>query len=289
MNQQMKSDAAGGEPATPQSGVHQGIAVGSSFYAAMRILPREQREAMFQIYSFCRQVDDIADSDGPRPERMDALARWRDDIDALYAGRPPASVRDYAPSIQRFAMRREDFLAVIDGMEMDVPAEIRAPDEATLDLYCDRVASAVGRLSVKVFGLPDADGIVLAHHLGRALQLTNILRDIDEDAAIGRLYLPREMLFHAGITSSDPQAVIINPALPKVCAPLVARARGHFEKSDEIMGRNARRVVRAPRIMSKYYRKILELLVARGFALPRHPVRLGKASRIAILLQYAII
>jgi phytoene synthase len=288
MNQPMTSAVAGDEPAKPQSGA-QGIAVGSSFYAAMRILPRKQREAMFQIYSFCRQVDDIADSDGPREERLAALAGWRDDIDALYAGRPSAKVRDYARSVQKFGMRREDFLAVIDGMEMDVPADIRAPDEKTLDLYCDRVASAVGRLSVKVFGLPDDDGILLAHHLGRALQLTNILRDIDEDAAIGRLYLPREMLFHAGITSADPRAVIANPALHRACVPLVARARAHFEKSDEIMGRNARRVVRAPRIMSKYYRKILELLVERGFALPRHPVRLGKASRIAILLQYAII
>jgi phytoene/squalene synthetase len=174
-------------------------------------------------------------------------------------------------------------------MEMDVPVDIQAPDERTLDLYCDRVASAVGRLSVRVFGLPNDDGILLAHHLGRALQLTNILRDIDEDAAIGRLYLPREMLFHAGITSADPQTVIANPALHRACTPLVARARAHFEKADAIMGRNARRVVRAPRIMSKYYRKILELLVARGFALPRNPVRLGKASRIAILLQYAIV
>jgi squalene synthase HpnD len=267
----------------------QGAAAGSSFYAAMRILPRAQRDAMFQIYSFCRQVDDIADSDGPRDERLAAMKVWRDDIDALYAGKPPARVRDYASAIQQFGLRKEDFLAVIDGMEMDIPADIRAPDEATLDLYCDRVASAVGRLSVKVFGLPDADGILLAHHLGRALQLTNILRDIDEDAGIGRLYLPREMLFHAGITSSDPQVVIASPALPKVAGPLVLRARAHFQKSDEIMSRNKRRNVRAPRIMSKYYRKILELLVVRGFALPRDPVRLGKASKIAILLQYAII
>ncbi len=267
----------------------QGIAVGSSFYTAMRILPRAQRDAMFQIYSFCRQVDDIADSDGPRDVRLEALQRWREDIDALYAGHPPARVRDYAGPIAQFGMRREDFLAVIDGMEMDVPADIRAPDAATLDLYCDRVASAVGRLSVKVFGLPDDDGILLAHHLGRALQLTNILRDIDEDAGIGRLYLPREGLFHAGITSSDPNVVIEEPALPKVCAPLVAQARMHFQKSDEIMARNKRRNVRAPRIMSKYYRAILELLVARGFALPRDPVRLGKVSKMAILLQYAII
>src|SRR6202048_1322950 len=264
-------------------------ASGSSFYAAMRILPRQQREAMFQIYSFCRQVDDIADSDGPRPERLAARPQGRDDIGGLCSGSPPARLRNYAASVQRFGLKREDFLAIVDGMEMDVPQDIRAPDLATLDLYCDRVASAVGRLSVRVFGLPENDGILLAHHLGRALQLTNILRDIDEDAGLGRLYLPREALLHAGITATDPRQVISDPALPKVCAPLVERARAHFEKADEVMGRNPRRVVRAPRIMSKYYRAILELLVRRGFAAPRTPVRLNKLARIAIVLRYAFI
>jgi presqualene diphosphate synthase len=264
-------------------------ASGSSFYAAMRILPHAQREAMFQIYSFCRQVDDIADSDGPRDARLAELQQWRDDIEALYRGNPPARLRDYMASVQRFGLKREDFLAIVDGMEMDVPQDIRAPDLATLDLYCDRVASAVGRLSVRVFGLAEADGVQLAYHLGRALQLTNILRDIDEDAGLGRLYLPLEGLLHAGITSTDPAKVTVDPALPKVCVPLVARARMHFEKADEIMRRNPRRRVRAPRIMSKYYRAILELLVARGFAAPRAPVRLNKMARILILLRYAFI
>lgn len=264
-------------------------ASGSSFYAAMRILPREQRDAMFQIYSFCRQVDDIADSDGPRPERLAALQQWRDDVDALYQGHPPERLKDYVASVKRFGLKREDFLAIIDGMEMDVPQDIRAPDMATLDLYCDRVASAVGRLSVRVFGLPEQDGILLAHHLGRALQLTNILRDIDEDAGLGRLYLPREGLLHAGITSDDPAKVITERALPKVCLPLVERAKSHFEQSDAIMKRNSRRAVRAPRIMSKYYRAILELLIARGFAVPREPVKVHKWAKIAILLRYAII
>ncbi len=264
-------------------------ASGSSFYAAMRILPRNQREAMFQIYSFCRQVDDIADSDGPRPERLAALQQWRDDIDALYHGHPPPRLQDYAASVKTFGLKREDFLAVVDGMEMDVPQDIRAPDLATLDLYCDRVASAVGRLSVRVFGMPEEDGILLAHHLGRALQLTNILRDIDEDAGLGRLYLPRESLLLAGITTDDPNRVIVDRALPKVCLPLAERAKKHFEKSDEIMKRNSRRVVRAPRIMSKYYRAILDLLLARGFAAPREPVRVHKWAKIAILLRYAII
>jgi phytoene synthase len=264
-------------------------ASGSSFYAAMRILPREQREAMFLIYSFCRQVDDIADSDGPRPERLAALQQWREDIDALYQGQPPARVVDYAASVKKFDLKREDFLAVIDGMEMDVPQDIRAPDLATLDLYCDRVASAVGRLSVRVFGLPSDDGILLAHHLGRALQLTNILRDIDEDAGLGRLYLPREGLLEAGITGNDPVQVAADPRLPKVCAPLVERARAHFEKSDEIMARHPRRVVRAPKIMSKYYGAILRRLIARGFAAPRAPVRVSKVTRLAIVLRYALI
>ena len=264
-------------------------ASGSSFYAAMRILPREQREAMFQIYSFCRQVDDIADSDGPRPERLAALQQWRDDIDALYQGHPPARLQDYVGSVKKFDLKREDFLAIVDGMEMDVPQDIRAPDLATLDLYCDRVASAVGRLSVRVFGLPSDDGILLAHHLGRALQLTNILRDIDEDAALGRLYLPREGLLEAGITETDPLEVAADPRLPNVCPALVARAREHFEKADDVMARHPRRIARAPGIMSKYYGAILQLLIARGFSAPRAPVRVSKVTRLAIVLRYAFI
>ena len=266
-----------------------GSASGSSFYAAMRILPRAQRDAMFLIYSFCRQVDDIADSDGPREERLAALDEWRRDVDALYAGNPPARLRDYVTAVKEFGLKRDDFIAIIDGMEMDVPADIRAPDAATLDLYCDRVASAVGRLSVRVFGLPEQDGILLSHHLGRALQLTNILRDIDEDAGLGRLYLPRELLDAAGISSRDPAAVIADPNLPKACVPLAMQALGHFQKADEIMARNARRTVRAPRIMSHYYRAIFEKLLARGFALPRPPVKLSKAAKMSILLRYAVI
>jgi presqualene diphosphate synthase len=264
-------------------------ASGSSFYAAMRILPLAQREAMFQIYSFCRKVDDIADSDGPREERLAALQAWRDDIDALYRGDPPPRLADYAASVKKFDLQREDFLAIVDGMEMDVPQDIRAPDMATLDLYCDRVASAVGRLSVNVFGMPREEGVLLAHHLGRALQLTNILRDIDEDAALGRLYLPRENLFHAGITSNDPAKVVADRALPKACLPLAERAKMHFAQADEVMKRNSRRAVRAPRIMGRYYRAILELLLERGFAAPRTPVRVSKITKLGIVFRYAFI
>lgn len=264
-------------------------ASGSSFYLAMRILPRRQRQAMFEIYSFCRAVDDIADDSGERDARLARLQQWRRDIDAIYAGQPPAQLRSLAEAVREFGLRRDDFFAVIDGMEMDVIADIRAPDLATLDLYCDRVASAVGRLSVKVFGMGAAEGLTLAHHLGRALQLTNILRDLDEDASIGRLYLPSEALKDAGISGTDPVSVLAHRNIAAACEPIVARAGDHFVKADEIMARASRRSVRAPRIMGEAYKGYLRALVARGFVAPRAPVHLNRARLLGIILRYAII
>jgi phytoene synthase len=255
----------------------------------MRILPASQRQAMFEIYAFCRAVDDIADGDTQHADRLAALEQWRADIAACYAGRAPAALEPLNVQIQAFGLQQQDFCDVIDGMIMDVVATIVAPDAATLDTYCDRVASAVGRLAVRVFGLEEAPGIALAHHLGRALQLTNILRDIDEDAGIGRLYLPREALTAAGITSSDPQVVAANADLTKACEPVVARARLHYQEARQIMDRNPRRLVRAPRIMGEYYGRIFQLLIARGFASPRAPVRVSKLTKFSILLRYAFI
>jgi squalene synthase HpnD len=264
-------------------------ASGSSFYTAMRILPRAQRQAMFEIYSFCRQVDDIADSRGPREQRRRELDRWRADIDAMYAGEPAARVQGLAQALRDFGLKREDFHAVIDGMEMDVVADIRAPDNAMLDTYCNRVASAVGRLSVRVFGMEEADGIALAHHLGRALQLTNILRDLDEDAAFGRLYLPAEALRAAGIAATEPAAVLSSPALSKVCAQIAGRARAHFAEADEIMARSERRKVRAPRIMAEAYRLILDRLGERGWSHPRRPIQVPKLRLAWIILRHAVL
>jgi phytoene synthase len=264
-------------------------ASGSSFYLAMRILPQAQRDAMFAVYSFCRQVDDIADARGPREERLAELAAWRSDIKALYKGSLTARTRDLAKPVRDYSLDQADFLAVIDGMEMDVIADVRAPTWSELDLYCDRVASAVGRLSVKIFGLENKAGRQLAHHLGRALQLTNILRDLDEDAAAGRLYLPREALAEAGIDAADPSIVLASPSLGRACAQLVREARNHFDRADEIMSSAPRGSVRAPRIMGAVYRLILDQVTTRGFAPPRRPIRLGRPRLVWIIMRYAFI
>ena len=134
----------------------------------MRLMPRAEREAMFAIYGFCRIVDDIADDGiGTRAERAVELTKWRVDLDELYDGRPPARTEFLVPHVARYGLRKDDFLTVIDGMDMDVVQDIVAPDLKTLDLYCERVASAVGRLSIKVFGMAEGPGQA-AHHLGRA-------------------------------------------------------------------------------------------------------------------------
>ena len=266
-------------------------AASSSFYMAMRILPNHQREAMFSLYGFCRAVDDIADERSAlsASQRMAELDRWRADVAALFAGRAPPHLVALDEAVGRYGLGREDFDAVIDGMAMDAERDIRAPDWATLDLYCDRVASAVGRLSVRIFGLSAAPGEALAHHLGRALQLTNILRDIDEDAAIGRLYLPREALAVAGVATDEPLAAAADPKLAVACIEVAQRARQHFEATQPIMAKAPRQTVKAPRLMAAAYRSILDRMLADGFAPPR---RRAKASRLRILgalLRYGIL
>jgi presqualene diphosphate synthase len=262
---------------------------GSSFYAAMRIMPRAQREAMFEIYGFCRAVDDIADEPLPHEVRIDQMRRWRAEIDAIYSGSHAPHTRGLARAVQTFDLPRVDFLAVIDGMEMDVVSTIRAPDLATLDLYCDRVASAVGRLSVRVFQMEKQAGFALAYHLGRALQLTNILRDLDEDAALGRLYLPKEAMLEANITTSEPLAALSSPNIGRACAFVVALADRHFTEADAVMAKSPRWTVRTPRVMAAAYRLLLARMVERGWQAPRERVKLKRRQLFRILLQYAFV
>ena len=273
--------------ASPQA-LQAGVA-GSSFYAGMRVLPRAERNAMYAIYAFCRAVDDIADDGaGDRAARAVALEAWRTDIDALYAGGDPGRAALVADAVARFGLRREDFHAVIDGMAMDVAGDIRWPPAALLDLYCDRVASAVGRLSVRVFGMEDAPGERLAHHLGRALQLTNILRDIDEDAAIGRVYLPLEPIIAAGIPITTPPEVVGDARIDAAARVVAAGARAHFAEAHAILARRPRGHLIAPRLMEAAYAQLLARMEAAGWQPPRARVRVSKPALLWTLLRLSL-
>ena len=263
-------------------------AAGTSFYRGMRVLPPERRHAMYAIYAFCRMVDDIADEDGAFAAKQPRLTAWRERVAGLYRGQSDGPVtRVLVAAIRRFGLRLQDFLAVIDGMQMDAECAIVAPDLATLDVYCDRVAAAVGRLSVRAFGddSPAADQV--AHSLGRALQLTNILRDLREDAERGRLYLPREWLDAAEVPH-DPAAALHAPGLHHVCAQLAALAHDHFRAAAEAMRRCDANAMKPARLMGATYAAILSRLERRGWSPPQERVSLPAWQKLWLALRYSL-
>ncbi len=263
-------------------------AAGTSFYRGMRVLPPDRRHAMYAIYAFCRIVDDIADEPGELAEKLTRLAVWRDRIAGLYRGEADGPVtRVLVATVRQFDLRQQDFIAVIDGMQMDAETVIVAPDLATLDLYCDRVAAAVGRLSVRAFGdaSPAADRVAWA--LGRALQLTNILRDLREDAQRGRLYLPREYLDAAGVPL-DPDAALASPRLGEVCRHVAALAHGYFAEARTAMAACDRRAMKPARLMGATYAAILSRLEQFGWSRLDQRASLPGWQKLWLALRYGL-
>ena len=245
-------------------------AAGTSFYRGMRVLPADRRHAMYAIYAFCRIVDDIADDDGSLEEKRRALAAWRETIAGLYQGRSNDAVtRVLALAIPRFQLRAEDFIAIIDGMQTDAETVIVAPAMAELDLYCDRVASAVGRLSVRAFGDSSAAADRVAHALGRALQLTNILRDIKEDAERGRIYLPREYLDDAGVPA-DPASITDRTRVAGGVPSAGGAGAWLFPGAFAAMESCDRSAMKPARLMGATYDSILSAVEKRGWKRLEH-------------------
>lgn len=263
-------------------------AAGTSFYRGMRVLPPDRRHAMYAIYAFCRMVDDIADDEGTFTAKLPRLNAWRERVGGLYLGQSDGPVtRVLVAAVSRFGLRQADFLAIIDGMQMDAETPIVAPDLATLDLYCDRVAAAVGRLSVRAFGDSSAAADQVAHSLGRALQLTNILRDLQEDAERGRLYLPREWLDEAGVPH-DPAEALRAPGLKQVCARVARLAHQHFRAASAAMRRCDPKAMKPARLMGATYAAILARLERQGWSSLQERVSLPVWQKLWLALRYGL-
>ncbi|WP_142850641.1 presqualene diphosphate synthase HpnD [Telmatospirillum sp. J64-1] len=261
----------------------------SSFYWGMRLLPRAKREAMFAVYAYCRILDDIADEPAAPEEKLRLLAGWRSEVAALYDGHPSQPVsRLLARALPRFGLERAELEALIDGMEMDVRGCMRGPSRDELGLYCRRVAGAVGLLSVRIFGCPEPQARRFAEVLGEALQLTNILRDLKEDAVLGRLYLPTEALDQAGITIRDPAAVLDHPALPQACEAVAQEAEALFDQAAMLLQDCNRRRLRPAVVMMATYRRLLERLRQRGWQSIEKRERLPRLERLWIVLRHTL-
>lgn len=260
---------------------------GTSFAAGMRILSKARREGMYAVYAFCREVDDIADADSPLAEKRRGLSAWRAEIDRLYAGRPefPTGLALLEP-VRAFGLAREEFLLMIEGMEMDAEGPILAPPMERLLAYTRRVAGAVGMLSMPIFGAPPGEASDrFARSLGDALQLTNILRDIGEDAALGRLYLPRELLDKHGAPAS-PAEIMSAQSLPLIAQELGALAKSRFAAARAALGALDWRVLRPALLMMGVYEHYLARLEARGWVATGPKVALSKVEKLAVSAQY---
>lgn len=246
----------------------------STFYWAMRLMPRAKRSAMFAVYGWCRLVDDIADADLPADDRRAGLDAARRDLDRTFATDDGSGL---SHAIRAFGLDRRWFEMVLDGLDTDIAAPLMAPDMAALDLYCRRVAGAPGRMAIAIFGCEEPEAADFAFAAGTALQLTNILRDVREDAERGRLYLPREALAAAGIGSDDPRAVLAAPHLPEAKAWLAGQARRHYESAEASGARCGRRLW--PGLaMLRLYRRLFDRL-------PREErPRLGTLEALCIVL-----
>ncbi|WP_343897239.1 squalene/phytoene synthase family protein, partial [Craurococcus roseus] len=239
---------------------------GSSFARGMAVLRGERRRALWAVYAFCRAVDDIADGAMPEAEKRRFLTDWRGKL-----LRPDCALsRELAWAREAHGVPLAECEAMIAGMETDAADRLRLPDEAALDLYCRRVAGSVGAMSVRVFGALEAEGFGLA--LGRTLQLTNILRDVDEDAARERVYVPLDMLAAEGIQDGPAAGIVAHPRFPAICEALARRAEAGFAAAEaDLARRRDARALLPARVMMWGYRRLLARMAARGWAAGARP------------------
>ncbi|MDO8314575.1 MAG: presqualene diphosphate synthase HpnD [Rugosibacter sp.] len=232
-------------------------ASGSSFYYSFVFLEPLRRQAITALYAFCREVDDIVD-ECPDPHlARTKLAWWRTEIAHLYAGNPSHPVTQaLATALRSFSLPQEQLLEIIDGMEMDIDA-VRYPDFRALHLYCYRVASIVGLLAAEIFGYTDRRTLKYAHDLGLAFQLTNIIRDVGEDARRGRIYLPQEDLARFGVTETDILQARYTPDFQRLMAFQIDRAQATYDQALAQLPAADRKAQRAGLAMAAIYRTLL--------------------------------
>jgi len=254
---------------------------GSSFRLGMQSLSAERRRAIHAVYAFCRAVDDVADGIAPSSEKRRFLAEWRREIDRLHRAPETPIGRELARASTLFKLPLEECHALLDGMETDCAERVRLADDHALHLYSRRVAGSVGSLSIRIFGAPSAHDFAL--NLGRTLQLVNILRDVDEDAAQERVYIPLSRLERLGLGDAPAGVLAADPRFAHVCASLAAEARAGFASADETLTRLDRSALKPAILMMESYRRILERLEARGWGTRLGRLRLTAVDRLQLI------
>ena len=263
-------------------------AAGSSFYWAMRLQPPNKRAGLFAVYAFCRIVDDIADGDAGVADPQRALERWVLRVEALYDGKAEDALgRALVRAVHEFKLRQSDFLSIIEGMMMDANGPVLRPDWPTLTHYCDCVASAVGRLCIRIFGDSSDHARALADHQGQALQLTNILRDIEEDAERGRIYVPQEILADVQANDMSPTALASSAVLPAIRAQIGAAALQRCEAAEAAAHACDAVAIRPAMMMMDAYRQTFDDWAAAGWHRPKSSPVIKLRRRADLMMKAA--
>ena len=258
---------------------------GSSFYNSFRFLPRDKRRAITALYAFCREVDDVVDECSDADVARTTLNWWRNEVAAIYDGKPQHPVAQALVTIvKQFNLAQEHFLEIIDGMEMDLD-QTRYADFKSLQLYCYRVASVVGLLSVEIFGYTDRQTLKYAHDLGIALQLTNIIRDVGEDARRDRIYLPMDELQQFGVSAADILNAHETGNFQKLMAFQIERARHYYQLALAHLPAADRKAQRTGLIMAAIYNATLDEVVASGCHVLNERVSLTPTFKLWLALK----
>jgi phytoene synthase len=257
----------------------------SNLALAFILLPREKRDAMSALYAFCREVDDVADDESvPSEKRRAQLAEWRDDVKRAcedQSSQFPVN-QELQPVIQNFSLRFELFDDLLKGCEMDLVRN-RYEDFEALEKYCYHVASVVGLLSIEIFGYKNPATRNYAIYLGKALQLTNILRDVKNDAERGRIYLPLDQLRKFGITPDEIFQSRYSDRFRKLAESVAARAKFFYELAQKNLPAEDRRSMVAAELMGTVYWKLLEQLEKKDFRVFDQPIRLSKRYKLLLI------
>lgn len=257
-------------------------ASGSSFYYSFRFLPPPRRQAITALYAFCREVDDVVDECADPQVARATLQWWRREVNALYAGNPTHPVtRALAPALAVHRLEQARLLDIIDGMGMDLDWN-RYPDFPTLEVYCHRVAGVVGMLSASIFGYTDPATLEYARDLGIALQLTNIARDVGEDARRNRIYLPLDELARFGVSTDDILLFRETHAVAALLAHNVERARDYHARALARLPAADRAAQRPGLIMGAIYARLLEEVAAEGAGVMNRRISLTPLRKLWI-------
>ncbi len=260
---------------------------GSSFYYSFLFLPTEQRRAIMALYAFCREVDDVVDDCSDPAVAQAKLGWWRDEIANLYRGTPQHPVTHaLQPAIARYHLPQEHLQEIIDGMAMDL-TQARYASFKELSLYCYRVASVVGLMAATIFGYEERRTLKYAHDLGMAFQLTNILRDVGEDAARGRIYLPADEMTRFGVSAEDVLTRHMSDGMRDLLRYQAERARSYYDKAFAHLPVVDRYRQRSGLIMAAIYLSTLDAIEQQGYPVLERRVRLSPWRKLWIAWRTA--